>query len=373
MTDPSGRRHVHVPGPGDVLSPQNRSAVLTVARQLAEAHERNGGRAALVAARGAVAEDWDGPPVLLGGARMPSSRVTRTADLMAGRAVGVRPLTLRAYRHIPTTPSDLVFLHAHPAAALSRRVAGTKVVYAHNDAFRLLGAREVRAIGRSAAAVVSVSADLASRFPTLSCPVLVVPNGADTSHFHPAGDRSPGPRPRVAFLGRVVPEKGVHVLLEAASSIRHLDFTVDVIGSSGGASLSPYERALRATASPMGERVRFIRDMPRSAIGEHLRGCDVLVVPSVWQEPLGLVVAEGIASGLAVIASRTGGIPEVGGDACRYVRPDSVGDLAGALEEMVGDPMVVEHWQRRSLARAPEVSWDASYRRLLSALREAGL
>ena len=365
---------MHVPGPGDVFTAENRSAVLTVARQLAAAHQRAGGDALMVAAAGVVDATWDGPPVVASQRhRTPLSRAERAVDLLAGRTLGVRPLTLRAYRGMPTTASDLVFLHAHPAALLSRHLAGTRVLYVHNESFRRLGRREVRAVGQRAAAVVSVSADLASRFPDLACPVVAVPNGADASVFFPGPGPAPGARPRLAYLGRVVPEKGVHVLVEAAAALRHLDFELDVVGSSGSPDLSAYERELRASAQPLGERVRFLRDVPRRQIGAHLRTCSVLVVPSVWREPLGLVVAEGIASGVAVVASRTGGIPEAGGDACTYVRPDDAVELAAALEELLTDPAALASARARARRRAPAVSWDSAYAHLVSELEGVGL
>ncbi len=367
-------RHVHVPGPGDVFSADSRSAVLIVARQLAAAHQRAGGAATLVAARGVLRPDWDGPPAVAAlRGRIPATRAARVLDAGAGRVLGVRPLAVAAYRGLATAGDDVVLLHAHPPAVLARGVAGTRVLYVHNDAFASLGRREGAAVGRAADAVVSVSADLASRFPPLAAPVLVVPNGVDLTAFTPPPPGAlTGLRPRLVFVGRVIPEKGVHVLLEAAGALRHLAFDVDVIGSSGQEPLSDYERRLRADLHPgLGERVRFLRDLPRRDLGARLRTGHVMVVPSVWREPLGLVVGEGIASGMAVVASRAGGIPEIGGDACAYVEPGDAAGLAAALEPLLTDPTALAAARAASLARRPALSWDLAHEKLVAGLAAA--
>ena len=367
VADVRTARHVHVPGPGDVFTRDNRSAVMTVAKQMAASHARSGAEAIMVAGAGLVDPDWDGPSVVEGTrTRTPSSKAARLADLALGRVLGGRPLTAAAFRKVPSAVDDVVFVHAHPAGLLVPR-PGLGVLYLHNDSLARLARREVRAVGRAADAVVSVSADLASRFPDLACPVVVVPNGADTAQFHPSERRgAAGGRLRISFVGRVVPDKGVHVLVAAVDALRDLDLELDVVGSGGQPRLSAYEQQLRRDAAGLGERVRFTRDMPRRELGAYLRTRDVLVVPSVWQEPSGLVVAEGVASGLAVVASRVGGIPEVAGDACVYVEPGSVEALVEALRPLATDPGALIAAQDG--ARAADVSWDRAHERLVGEL-----
>jgi glycosyltransferase involved in cell wall biosynthesis len=99
-------------------------------------------------------------------------------------------------------------------------------------------------------------------------------------------------------------------------------------------------------------------------------------MPSVWQEALGLVVVEAMASGLAVVASRSGGIPELleGGGGV-LVERGSVGELADALQRLAGDVVL-----RQGLAAEAYASFQASftwdvvrrnYGRIVSAVREA--
>ncbi len=76
----------------------------------------------------------------------------------------------------------------------------------------------------------------------------------------------------------------------------------------------------------------------RDALPPLLRTADVLVVPSRWAEPSGLTVGEGLATGLPIIASRVGGIPEVLGSAGILVEPDDAAGLSAALRRLADDP-----------------------------------
>jgi glycosyltransferase involved in cell wall biosynthesis len=149
--------------------------------------------------------------------------------------------------------------------------------------------------------------------------VEVVHNGIDPADY-PAGQVEERRRARaelgipdddrlvVTYLGRLDREKGVDVLLDAW---RRLDppnpATLLLVGSSvvdhdGG----QYVRELESMAT--GD-VRFI-PLRRDVIAP-LHAADVVVVPSVWDEPFGRTVIEGLATGRPVVASRVGGIPEI--------------------------------------------------------------
>jgi glycosyltransferase involved in cell wall biosynthesis len=73
----------------------------------------------------------------------------------------------------------------------------------------------------------------------------------------------------------------------------------------------------------------------------------IVVVPSRWAEPFGLVALEALASGAALICSPRGGLPEVAGDCAVYADPDKPGALTAALRNLAGDEP-----RRQALARA---------------------
>ena len=106
----------------------------------------------------------------------------------------------------------------------------------------------------------------------------------------------------------------------------------------------------------------------RSAIPDLLRSADVLVVPSRWAEPSGLTVGEGLASGLPVIASRVGGIPEVLGSAGILVEPDDALALAGEIRRLASEPELRASMGAEARAWAESHDWAWAWRRLRAVL-----
>jgi glycosyltransferase involved in cell wall biosynthesis len=167
------------------------------------------------------------------------------------------------------------------------------------------------------------------------------------------------------FVGRMIPDKGADVLLRAAALFAGDEVEVVIVGSEGFDSQSPlsrYERGLRKLASAVRPNVQFVPFVDRSALPVLLRSADILVVPSRWAEPSGLTLGEGLATGLPVIASRTGGIPEVLGSAGIMVEPNNPSELAKALRRLVDDPGLRLRMGREARIHAEAHDWGASWR-----------
>jgi glycosyltransferase involved in cell wall biosynthesis len=97
-----------------------------------------------------------------------------------------------------------------------------------------------------------------------------------------------------------------------------------------------YVRGLQAGAPPGCEWIEMRRD-----ITPMLHAADVLVLPSVWDEPFGRIVIEAMATGLPVVAAAVGGIPEImGGEFAQMLFPK--GDCAALAEQL----RTLEHWRR---------------------------
>lgn len=176
---------------------------------------------------------------------------------------------------------------------------------------------------------------------------------------------------RVLFVGRLVPEKGPDLALEALAAARRAGRRVEltVAGAKwwhGSEQPDEYTLRLRRLADEAGATMAGL--VNRHELPALVRSHDVLLMPSRWPEPCGLVQFEAMASGLAVIAGDRGGIPETVGDAAVLCDPDRPGAFADALLALVSDPAAMAERKRRSLERAREMTWDHNVDTLLHML-----
>jgi len=133
------------------------------------------------------------------------------------------------------------------------------------------------------------------------------------------------------FLGRIEAEKGIGLLLDATAQIGRDDWRLRIGGAGRAAEVACYQ------AGCPDERVEWLGPVEAGAF---YRSIDVLIVPSLWPEPLPRTLVEGAAHGCAVIAAASGGIPEVAGVARRSMlyRADDPGALAEELRGVIDAP-----------------------------------
>jgi glycosyltransferase involved in cell wall biosynthesis len=163
----------------------------------------------------------------------------------------------------------------------------------------------------------------AGRVAVLPNPVLV-----------PARPAGPPERPaRFVYAGRLVAEKGLGVLLTAAGRLPP-GSVIDVYGS--GRAEAAISRRVRAERLP----VRLHGFAAKSTLTEALGGATAVVLPALWYENCPMSVLEGAACGVAVVASRIGGLPELidDGGTGLLVPPGEPRPLAEALRVLAGDP-----------------------------------
>lgn len=381
MTDRETPAHVHLITPGDHFSPGTGSAIPTVVHGLAGATPLGSPRPAVLVDRETYSDRYRSAAVLEYDARRVRPN-DRALDLLAGRCGLRRPGEQRvlaaALAPLRDQADSIVLAHNAPQAAPLIEARHTAVVYAHNQLFRTYSRRESRRVLARVGRIVCVSnylaEDTARLLPTeLRSRLRVVHNGVDTAHF----SRARVPRDghlRVTFLGRVVPDKGVHVLLEAVRLLGRRDIEVTVAGRPGfdaGAPLSAYEQRLRRLAAQLRPRTRFASFVPRHLLPELLATTDVLVVPSMWPEPFGLTALEGMAAGAAVVTSRIGGLPEAVGRGGILVPPGDAHALADVLSALAENDSTLRGMQYAARVRAAEMSWASVHSRLIAALEDA--
>jgi glycosyltransferase involved in cell wall biosynthesis len=150
----------------------------------------------------------------------------------------------------------------------------------------------------------------------------------------------------VFAAGRLVPQKGFASLLAAAARWQNRDPCPVLLLAGQG----PLDQALRAQADAAGIRMRFLGR--RGDVPALLAGADVVVVPSAWEgQPL--IVQETLRAGRPLVASRTGGIPDLTGeDAAVLVPPGDAAALAGAVLMVLDDPALAAKLSAAALSRA---------------------
>jgi starch synthase len=231
-----------------------------------------------------------------------------------------------------------------------------------------------RTSAASAAAVVAVSdgmkVDILAAYPEIPAErVRVIRNGIDTDEYRPDPQTGvlarygvdPG-RPYVIFVGRITRQKGVPVLLRAASRLIGDAQLVLLAGAADTpeqlAEVTELVDGLHASRSG----VIWIPEMlPKPEVIQLLTHATVFACPSIY-EPLGIVNLEAMACGTAVVGSRTGGIPEVvADDETGLLVP--VGEpepLADALNVLLRDPDRAEAMGQAGRKRAvSEFGWPA--------------
>ena len=191
----------------------------------------------------------------------------------------------------------------------------------------------------------------------------VIYNGIRTDDFEGAKGYE-HPKPYILGIGRMVPQKGFDVLLEAfaqAGLPAH-----DLLLAGEGPERKTLEQA--AQQHGLAGRVHFIGRADRATATALFQGCDFFVLPS-RQEPMGIVNLEAMICGKAVIASRTGGVPEIVSEAETglLVPPGDTTALAEAMGRLARDEGLRTRMGAAGRQRAKLFTWQSianSYREL---------
>lgn len=240
----------------------------------------------------------------------------------------------------------------------------------------------------AAAAVIAVSdgmrQDILRCYPNVDpARVRVVHNGIDTTEWTRDTDddavRGLGidpDRPSVVFVGRNTRQKGVPYLLRAAAKLPADVQLVLCLGAADTPELAAEtSRLITELEEQRGSVVLIERMLPRRELIQVLSHATVFACPSIY-EPLGIVNLEAMACGAAVVASATGGIPEVvdhgvtgtlvpleqvqDGTGTPLDPERFVADFANALNELVADPARARSMGEQGRLRAEEhFSWES--------------
>ncbi len=248
------------------------------------------------------------------------------------------------------TPLGLIEVHNKPDVALwlARRFPRRPVsLFLHNDPRTMRGARTPEARRRllaRLAQVVTVSDYLRRCLlegvdAPQDAPPAVLHNSLDPAELPEA--LPPHRRDRtILFAGRFVADKGADAFIEACALAmpRLPGWRAELIGADGFSPQSPvtdFVRRWQPAAAAAGVVLHGYR--PHAEVLQAMARAAIVVVPSRWQEPFGLVALEAMACGAALACSGRGGLAEIGGEASLPFDPDDPAAGAAALMRLAGD------------------------------------
>lgn len=171
-------------------------------------------------------------------------------------------------------------------------------------------------------AVITAVSPIAARVVDYTRRVRIIPNGIDVKSYG-GGDSRPQ---SVVFLGRNDPRKGLPVLLAAWEDVRaaHPEATLTVVGADEAGTSVP--------------GVRFVGRVSEAEKRRHLAAAAIYCAPNLGGESFGIVVAEAMASGCAVVASALPAFVRVAGDAAVYAAPGDAPGIAAAINDLIDEP-----------------------------------
>jgi glycosyltransferase involved in cell wall biosynthesis len=211
------------------------------------------------------------------------------------------------------------------------------------------------------ATCVSISQNVAKR---LSIPSVVIGNPYHDDLFHEISEVNRDLE--LVFLGRLVSDKGVDLLITALSNLKrhyHLTPHLTIIGT------GPEENLLRTLAIEMevSNQINFVGSKTGTELVKLLNAHKIMVVPSRWMEPFGVVALEGVACGCVVVGSEGGGLKDAIGS-CGVTFPNGdIQALTQVLADLLSNPnqlAVYKFYSHKHLAQFKKKAVAQAYLKL---------
>ncbi len=216
---------------------------------------------------------------------------------------------------------NLVEIHNRPylVKRIKKRLKTSPIsLFLHNNPKEMKGAKsrlERKELVSECAAIFCVSEFIKKQFLeglSGNCEnVFVLYNGVERKLT-----KFPEKKKEVLYVGRIVPEKGVEIYVDTVKLIapKFTDWSFNLIGSSKLGALDKsgtYAEKISKKFLDIGAQAKFFGFKNKKFVDEKMKSGSIIVIPSLWQEPFGLVAAEGMSNGMAIIAANSGGIPEI--------------------------------------------------------------
>lgn len=212
-------------------------------------------------------------------------------------------------------------------------------------------------------------------------PVVTVHNGIDIRRFVEAEAiqrASLGISEKdyvVFFSGRLTKEKGILELIQAVKMIKTIpNLKLIIAGASfygADKTTSPYLHELQEASKDIKEKVLFTGFIKYKMMPSYLKIANIIVVPSLWEEPFGLTVLEAMAAGVPLIATRCGGIPEICEGVATLIDRDNVCEnIANAIKYLYNNPELAKELAQAAVARSWTFDKDIFAKKYLETIKE---
>jgi len=287
--------------------------------------------------------------------------------------------------HIRRQSFDMIIIENRPGYVLQLpKTIETKVVcHLHND-FLNISTPKAKNIYCRTDSFICISNYIVNCVRTIDVndhKCTTVYNGIDTFRFaqaHPIDRQSIGLDDDdfvVVYSGRLTADKGILPLLQAFHTLNEIPrLKLLIVGASSyGQDLRPtaFLKQLEETAHPFSRQVIFTGYVAYDQVPHYLKAADIAVVPSVWEEPLGLTAIEAMAAGLPLVTTRSGGIPE----SCECVativeRTNLPERLANAILDLYQHPEKREQMSKAAIERSKHFSMERYCRDFFQALED---
>ncbi|HTL48435.1 MAG TPA: glycosyltransferase family 4 protein [Verrucomicrobiae bacterium] len=273
------------------------------------------------------------------------------------------PYVRWAARKMRSIQPDVIWVHSrmHFVPWLRRAFPKTRIVLSlHNESnlkdYQVWNSNAINACDRITACSASLAETAKASYPDLDGKLAVLHNGVDVEAFAPGPDAREktealrrklkiGDDRVILFAGRLVEEKGVHLLIEAFRGLcaRHKNLRLVIVGSKtfSDPGSSPYIERLKELAKGCEDKIVFTGHAAREEMPHYFQMASALAFPSLWKEPFGMVVIEAMAAGAPVVAFNHGGPAEIlSSDQDGILVPVKEGEtgLEKALERILANP-----------------------------------
>ena len=228
-------------------------------------------------------------------------------------------------------------------------------LFFHNDPLTMRGSKSIRErqnILEKCAAVFCVSEYIKQQFmkgiSTETQKVHVLYNGVNRKITH-----FPEKKKEILFVGRLVSEKGVDLYVEVVKSIafNYPDWNFGIIGSlklGDQNKTNFFGNKVIEKFKSIGSQARYYGFKDYSFVEDKMKTASIIVIPSLWQEPFGLVAAEAMSHGICIIASKVGGIPEIIRDNGVLIENINFQKLEKSLIELIDNDKLRKFYQKKA-------------------------